>query len=226
MTLLRTRGSLQRSGVEVRKGLQCLFPVVPNQLKSPVTSTGSLRMPFNSLKAYPPHIKTGWRYISKKRCTCVYQKKHKNVHHKTINNKPDLETAQMDPDSRMNKYIAVLCSLWNTIWQMKMNKLQWYITINFTNLNIKQRKLTSLLPHPEYWILSCMTRVMQGRGCENGWQDPKKGIKGTQILLTVSWTPSKSPPKSCWECPTDRSPTTDPQPPPALCTFPTHTPTL
>lgn len=63
------------------------------------------------------------------------------------------------------------------------------------------------------------------RGCEKGRKDSQEGTAGTRILLTAPWAPSRSPPTSCWECPTHRSPQ-GATATPALCILPTYTPNL
>ena len=58
------------------------------------------------------------------------------------------------------------------------------------------KKLISLSPHPDCWTVCSMTWGQE----EMGEQQIRLsgGIKGTWILLTTLWDPSRSPWASCW----------------------------
>ena len=58
------------------------------------------------------------------------------------------------------------------------------------------KKHICLIPHPVYWIMSCMTTGRKGLGERQ--RQLSEGIKGMGILLIVSQTPSKSLPTSRW----------------------------
>lgn len=62
-----------------------------------------------------------------------------------------------------------------------------------------------------------------GRGYGDGTQESQEGFKGTQILPTALWTPSRGLPRSRWECPTHRPPQAHSHPS-TLCTLPTYPP--
>lgn len=57
-------------------------------------------------------------------------------------------------------------------------------------MHILPKRLIYLLPHLVYWIVSCMTRAWE-KACRASDRTVGEGI-----LLTASWTPSRSPPTS------------------------------